>query len=191
MTRAAVVFADGCEEIEGLSQVDVFRRLGVECDMVGLNKLEVNGDHNIKIICDKLVDESLLDYDMVSFPGGKPGAIHLRDSVKLNKLMNQRHAAGKWCAAMCAAPIALGKYGLLNQAEFTCYPGFEKEILAEAPEAKFSEAITVTDKKQKIVTSRGPATALAFSYALAEALGIDTDQLQEGMLYKQFKPQNS
>ena len=66
MKKVAVIFADGCEEIEGLSQVDVLRRLGVPTDMIGLTKLQVHGDHDINITCDKILDDSLLDYDLVS-----------------------------------------------------------------------------------------------------------------------------
>ena len=116
MPTAAIVFSDGCEEIEGLSQVDVLRRLGIPCDMVALDDLTITGGHDIRFTCDKLVDESLLDYDLVAFPGGAPNAKHLRESEKLADLMKQRFAAGKWNAAMCASPIALSKYGFLKEA---------------------------------------------------------------------------
>lgn len=187
MVKAAVIFADGAEEIEGLTSVDVLRRLNVECDMVGLDKKNIIGDHNIPLECSKIVDDSLLDYDIVIFPGGLTGAQNLRDSVKLKNLMLKRHHEGKWNAAMCAAPIAFSRYGLLNNANYTCYPGFEDEISQESPTSYFSTNITVTDKEQKIITSRGPATALAFAYQIAEILGIDTAGLQEGMLYDYLK----
>ena len=131
MTKVAVVFADGCEEVEGLSVVDVLRRLNIDCDMVGLDKKEINGDHHILLNCDKVVDDSLLDYDLVAFPGGRTGALNLRNNKKLADLMIQRNKNGKWDAAMCAAPIALGHYGLLEGANYTCYPGFEKQIEEE------------------------------------------------------------
>lgn len=183
MTKVAVVFADGCEEVEGLSVVDVLRRLNIECDMVGLNKKEIHGDHNILITCDKVVDDSLLDYDLVAFPGGKTGAENLRDSEKLADLMIKRHEQGKWDAAMCAAPIALSRYGILKDTDYTCYPGFEDVIKEECPTGNFSTRITVTDNKQKVITSRAPATAWAYAYAIAEALGHDTSELKKGMLY--------
>lgn len=183
MTKVAVVFSDGCEEVEGLSVVDVLRRLNIECDMYGLDKKEIIGDHNIKVMCDYIVDDSLLDYDLVAFPGGRPNAIHLRDSEKLAKIMIKRHEEGKWDAAMCAAPIALGRYGVLKDARFTCYPGFEKEILEDCPTAKFETSITVTDEEHKVLTSRGPATAWAYAYAIAEIFGVDTTEIKKGMLY--------
>lgn len=183
MKKVAVVFADGCEEVEGLSVVDVLRRLGVETDMVGLTSTTVNGDHKIKLTCDKVVDDSLLDYDLVAFPGGKTGAENLRDNARLQDLMVKRHEKGKWDAAMCAAPIALARYGVLNNTDYTCYPGFDEQTKKDAPTGHFKETITVTDNKQKVLTSRGPATAWAFAYAIAESLGIDTKAIKEGMLY--------
>lgn len=183
MTKVAVVFADGCEEVEGLSVVDVLRRLNVDCDMVGLTSKEIDGDHHIKITCDKVVDDSLLDYDLVAFPGGMTGSANLRDNEKLRDLMLKRHEEGKWDAAMCAAPRALAKYGVLDDADYTCYPGIEEEAGKYAKNAHFSEKITVTDHDHKVITSRGPATAWAFSYAIAEALGVDTKDLKHGMLY--------
>ena len=183
MKKVAVVFADGCEEVEGLSIIDVLRRLGVQADMIGLNSTAVNGAHNIKLTCDKTVDESLLDYDIVAFPGGATGAENLRDNEKLADLMVKRHEEGKWDAAMCAAPIALARYGVIADADYTCYPGFDKQTKKDAPSGHFKENITVTDDQHKIITSRGPATAWAFAYAIAEALGINTKDLKAGMLY--------
>lgn len=183
MTKVAVVFADGCEEVEGLSVVDVLRRLNIDCDMVGLDKKEIHGDHNILLTCDKVVDDSLLDYDLVAFPGGTTGAENLRDNQKLQELMIKRHQEGKWDAAMCAAPIALSRYGILKDTNYTCYPGFEETIEKECPTGNFSSKITVTDTNQKVITSRAPATAWAFAYAIAQALGYDTKELKHGMLY--------
>lgn len=183
MTKVAVVFADGCEEVEGLSVVDVLRRLNIDCDMVGLDKKEINGDHHILLTCDKVVDDSLLEYDLVAFPGGRTGALNLRNNEKLAKLMIQRNKEGKWDAAMCAAPIALARYGLLDNHNYTCFPGINEEIAKVAPTANFEEDITVVDNDGKIITSRGPATALAFAYQIAEVLGYNTDKIKHEMLY--------
>lgn len=183
MKNVAVIFANGCEEVEGLSIIDVLRRLNVQTDMIGLSSVNIMGSHQIKLTCDKVVDDSLLNYDLVAFPGGQVGAENLRDNEKLRSLMIKRHDEGKWDAAMCAAPIALARYGLLNDTNYTCYPGFDKQIKKDAPSGHFKETITVTDKEQKIITSRGPATAWAFAFAIAEALGINTQDLKAGMLY--------
>lgn len=183
MASVAVVFADGCEEVEGLSVIDVLRRLGVQADMVGLTSKDVMGDHQIKLTCDKVVDESLLDYDLVALPGGMTGSANLRDNQKLRDLMVKRHAAGKWDAAMCAAPRALARYGVLDGADYTIFPGLDSETKKDAPTGNFKETITVTDQDHKVLTSRGPATAWAFAYAIAETLGVDTKDMKHAMLY--------
>ena len=115
MTKtAAVVFADGCEEIEGLTVVDVLRRMGVKCDIVGVLGSEIHGAHQIDFKADKLISDQLLDYDIVAFPGGYGNAQTLRDNDQLMAIMQKRQSLGKWCAAMCAAPIALARFGLLD-----------------------------------------------------------------------------
>ncbi len=181
--KAAVILAPGCEEIEALSVVDVLRRLNVKCDMVGLFETKVDGDHGILLTCDKTVDESLLDYDLVAFPGGLKGAQNLRDSSKLEKLMVKRQKDGKWNAAMCAAPMAFARYGLLDGAKYTMYPGMNDDISSEVDNGSFKEDVVVVDEEKHLVTSRGPATALAYAYAIAEVLGIDTKAIKHGMLY--------
>lgn len=183
MTKVAVVFAPGCEEVEGLTVIDVLRRLGIETKMVGLESKEAMGAHNIKLTCDEVLGDQLLDYDLVAFPGGMGGSQHLRDNEKLQQLMVQRNKEGKWDAAMCAAPIALAHYGLLDNHDYTCFPGINEQIQEEVPTARFHEDITVVDKDAKILTSRGPATALAYAFKIAEVLGTDTKQIKKDMLY--------
>lgn len=183
MPKVAVVFAPGCEEIEGLTVIDVLRRLGIDAKMVGLEDREVLGAHNIKLTCDELVGDQLLKYDLVAFPGGMGGSKRLRDNEQLKRLMVQRNREGKWDAAMCAAPIALARYGLLDNHDYTCYPGMNEEIQKEVPSARFHKDITVVDEEAKILTSRGPATALAYAFKIAEVLGVDTKQIKKDMLY--------
>lgn len=183
MAKVAVVFAPGCEEIEGLTVVDMLRRLGIETKMVGLEGKEVLGAHDIKLTCDEVMGEQLLDYDLVAFPGGYGGAEKLRDSEELKQLMVQRNKEGKWDAAMCAAPIALAHYGLSDNHDYTCYPGINDQIQKEVPSARFHEDITVVDSDAKILTSRGPATAFAYAFKIAEVLGVDTKQLKHDVLY--------
>ena len=146
MAKVAVVFAPGCEEVEGLTIVDVLRRMGIETTMVGLEDLHVPGAHGIELTCDEVMSDRLLDYDVVAFPGGRGGAQKLRDNDKLMKLMQKRNAENKWDAAMCAAPIALARYGLLDNHNYTCFPGINEEIAKVAPTANFEDDITVVDK---------------------------------------------
>lgn len=187
MTKIAVVFASGFEEIEGLTQVDIFRRLRIDTDVIGLTDLEVTGAHGITIVADRTLDEKLLDYDFVSLPGGQPGATNLRNSKKLGQLLALRHQKGQWNGAICAGPTALSRFGLLKDTKFTSFPGTEEMIHTDDPSAKFNEEPVVVDKEHKIITSRGPATAMAYSYAIAEALGIDTQEVQDAMLYTYLK----
>lgn len=182
--KVAVVLAPGCEEIEALTPVDILRRLGVQCDMVGLFDLKVEGGHQIMLTADKMLDDSLLDYDLVAFPGGLKGAQNLRDSAKLKALMVERARQGKWNAAMCAAPIAFARYGLLDGTQYTMYPGMNADIESEVNAGHFKEDIVVIDHQKHILTSRGPATAMAYGYAMAQILGIDTKDLEKGMLYE-------
>ena len=151
--------------------------------MVGLFETKVDGDHGILLTCDKTVDESLLDYDLVAFPGGLKGSQNLRDSSKLEKLMVKRQKDGKWNAAMCAAPMAFARYGLLDGAKYTMYPGMNDDISSEVDNGLFKEDVVVIDEEKHLVTSRGPATALAYAYAIAEVLGVDTKAIKHGMLY--------
>jgi 4-methyl-5(b-hydroxyethyl)-thiazole monophosphate biosynthesis len=177
------MFAPGCEEVEGLTIIDVLRRMGIDATMVGLEDTHVPGAHGIELTCDTVMDDHLLDYDLVAFPGGRGGAQKLRDNEQLMALMQKRHAQGKWNAAMCAAPIALARYGLLDNRDYTCFPGFNDEVAKMATNANFKEDITVVDDEGKIVTSRGPATALVFAYRIAEVLGYKTDEIKHEMLY--------
>ena len=187
MVKAAIVFSDGCEEVEGLSQVDVLRRLDIPCDMIGLSSKTIRGGHGIVFECDKTLDDSLLDYDLVSFPGGAPNAHHLRDSVKLGELMAERHRQGKWDAAMCASPIALSKYGLLENANWTSHPDFKAQVQSENPSSHYMDTPVVVDAEHKLITSRGPATSWAFAYAIARVLGKDTEDLENAMQYNYLR----
>ncbi|KRK32535.1 DJ-1 family glyoxalase III [Loigolactobacillus bifermentans] len=188
MTKtAAVLFANGCEEVEALSPIDVLRRLGAQADMVALDKRNVVSAHNVHLVCDKVLDDSLLDYDIVIFPGGGTGAKNLRESDRLMALMQQRAQQGKWNAAMCAAPTAFSRYGLLDGHDYTVFPGMSDQIQAESPSAKYQDGLVVVDQAAHLITSRGPATALAYSYAIAEAIGYDTADVKEAMQYNYLK----
>lgn len=185
--KVAVVLANGCEEVEALTPIDVFRRMNIQADMVGLGSQDIMGAHQIALHCDKVVDDSLLNYDCVIFPGGMGGAHALRDNDQLMDLMKQRQAAGKWNAAMCAAPIAFARYGLLDNHDYTCFPGIDEETKRVAPTGHFKEDITVVDPAGHIITSRGPATAMAYAFRIAETLGIDTKDIKHQMLYDFLK----
>ena len=176
MTKVAVVFADGFEEIEALSPVDVFRRAGFDCSMLGLESPSVTGSHGIQVAMDGVFDGNFADYDLVVLPGGMPGSTNLRDNETLIASLQEAEKAGKYVAAICAAPIVLER-ALLEGRKFTCFPGVEEQIAS----GDHQTDLVVVDGN--IVTSRGAGTALAFAYALVDLLGGDGQQLAHTMVY--------
>lgn len=178
MKKVAILFAEGFEEIEALTPVDVFRRANFQCDMIGLTSKRVTGSHGIVIEVDKCFDGELSDYDLIVLPGGMPGATHLRNHQGLIRELQRQASFGKFIAAICAAPLVLAEAGLLINRHYTCYPGIEKEIQDGYVQAC---PVVVDDK---IVTSRGAGTSLAFSYRLVELLGGDGEALAKTMIFQ-------
>ena len=176
MPKVAVILANGFEEIEALTVVDVLRRANITCHMVGFEDT-VTGSHAIQVQADRVFDGNLSKYDMIVLPGGMPGSAHLRDNEQLITELQKFEKIGKKVAAICAAPIALNQAGLLEGRNFTCYDGVQEQI----SDGHYSKETVVVDGN--VITSRGPATALAFAYHLVETLGGDAESLRNGMLY--------
>lgn len=178
MKKVAVLLADGFEEVEALTVVDVLRRANIHCDMVAINNMEVVGAHNIKVYADILIDD-IGDVDMVVLPGGMPGATNLRDDKRVISLIQNCIKNNKKVAAICAAPIVLSKAEIINGEDITSYPGFEDDIIG----ANYKEDLVVVSNN--IITSRGPATALEFSYTLLKELNSPKEEeIRSGMLYE-------
>ena len=176
MPKVAVILANGFEEIEALTVVDVMRRANITCHMVGFED-KVTGSHAIQVQADRVFDGNLSEYDMIVLPGGMPGSAHLRDNEQLITELQKFEKIGKKVAAICAAPIALNQAGLLEGRNYTCYDGVQEQI----SNGHYHKETVVVDGN--IITSRGPATALAFAYHLVETLGGDAKALRNGMLY--------
>ena len=176
MPKVAVILANGFEEIEALTVVDVLRRANITCHMVGFEDT-VTGSHAIQVQADRVFDGNLSEYDMIVLPGGMPGSAHLRDNEQLITELQKFEKIGKKVAAICAAPIALNQAGLLEGRNFTCYDGVQEQI----SDGHYNKETVVVDGN--VITSRGPATALAFAYHLVETLGGDAESLRNGMLY--------
>lgn len=176
MPKVAVILANGFEEIEALTVVDVLRRANITCHMVGF-EAQITGSHDIQVQTDRVFDGDLSEYDMIVLPGGMPGAAHLRDNEQLVSELQRFEETGKKVAAICAAPIALNRAGLLGGRNFTCYDGVQEQIA----DGHYHKETVVVDGN--VITSRGPATALAFAYHLVETLGGDAESLRNGMLY--------
>lgn len=177
MKKAAVIIAPGFEEGEALTIIDIIRRTGNLCDSIGLTENIVTGAHNITISCDKILSMEICDYDMIVLPGGMPGATNLKDSDLLMDVIKEMNSKGKYVCAMCAAPIALERAGVLEGKIYTAYVGYDKKI----KDGIFSEDKVVIDGN--LVTSRGPATVYAFAYELAGLLGGDVEAVKKRMLY--------
>lgn len=161
----AVLLADGFEEIEALTPVDMLRRAGLTVLTVGITSKVAVGAHGISVICDKLPDE--IDLDMIStviLPGGMPGSLNLDTSPFTDKILESVNARDGRIAAICAAPLVLGRRGLLAGKRATCYPGFESELAG----ATVTDESVVTDGN--ITTARGMGVALEFSKELISLL---------------------
>ena len=181
MKTVFLFLADGFEEIEALATVDVLRRAGVQVTTVSINPTElVIGAHGIPVMADVLFEQAqYADADMLILPGGMPGAANLDAHEGLRRLITAHAEAGKWLAAICAAPMVYGHMGLLSGRKATCYPGFEGELDGAAYTA------APVEKDGNIITGKGPAVVLPFAYTLAEVLVGEeiVAQVKAGMLY--------
>jgi len=180
MKRVNIYLAEGFEEIEAVTAVDVLRRAGVEAAMISITgSREVKGAHGIKITADELL-ENIDNFaaDMLVLPGGMPGTKHLGEHEGLRRVILGFAEKGKLIGAICAAPSVLGKLGLLDKRKAVCYPGFEKELRG----AVIGDEAVITDGSY--TTSKGPGTAIYFALRLAELLvGRETaEKLKEGMM---------
>ncbi len=181
MNKVVVFLADGCEEIEALTPIDVLRRANVNVVGVSISDtLIVKGGHNIVIMADKLFNEVDFDkVDMVVLPGGLGGRDNLMAHKGVVDICKKLNSKGKFVTSICASPSVLGENNILKGRKAICYPGFESQL-------KGAEIVTENVvEDENIITSRGPATALEFSLKLAEVLvGREAaENVAKGMLY--------
>ena len=166
MDQITVHLADGFEEIEAVTIVDVLRRAGLNVKTVSVTgKLQVTGSHQIEIRADLLFEQ--VDYSngvLIILPGGMPGAKHLNEHPGLKSQILEYHRSGKFLAAICAAPMVLGNLGILKDKKAVCYPGFESYLAG----AELSSNPFITD--EKIITGRGVGAALEFSLEIVRIL---------------------
>lgn len=175
MATVLVPLARGCEELEAVTVVDLLRRAGISVVTAGLDDQPVTASRGMVLIPDMTLDQALgQDYDMVVLPGGLPGADHLDNDVRLAGLLKQMAADGKYTAAICAAPKVLASSGLLNGKRATSYPGVLQS--GSVPGMAYVDQAVVTDGK--VITSRGPGTAMDFALELIEVLA-GTDMRNE------------
>ena len=180
MKKIAVFLADGFEEIEALTVVDVVRRAGMTCDMISIKDEYVKGAHKVVIKSDKMISDEIKEYDMIVFPGGLPGADNLAKDEKVLELVKHFNNEKKYIAAICASPaMVLSAAGIEENRYITAYPGEDFENLLE--KANYVEELVVVD--ENLITSRGPATTLLFAYKIVDVLGGNSEALKEGMLW--------
>ena len=164
MKKVAVLLADGFEEIEALTVVDILRRASVYVDTVSItDEYKVRGSHGINVQTEDLFDEvNFVEFDMIVLPGGMPGTINLGKSETVTKAAVYCAENGKITAAICAAPSVLGNLGILKGKKATCFPGFEKELEG----ATYTAAPVEIDGN--VITGKGAGCAILFGKAIVE-----------------------
>lgn len=180
MMKVIVLLAEGFEEIEALTPVDVLRRAGADVQMLSIHEaLKVTGAHGIPVIADGLFAGGE-EADAVILPGGLPGAVNLAADERVREIIQRYLKEEKTVAAICAAPLALDAAGVLAGRRFTTYPGVEEKIT----EGTHETAAVVEDSK--LITGKGPAFAMDFALAVtAQLLGREKrDEVAEGLLRK-------
>lgn len=179
MAKVYEFLADGFEEVEGLGPVDVLRRGGVEVKTVSVTGSEmVSTSHGVTVKADLLFEDAdFSDADLLMMPGGLPGSATLDMHEGLHCVLAAHNEAGKLIGAICAAPMVLGRMGLLKGRRATCYPGFDKYL--EGAEYT-SELVTVDGN---FVTGKGPAATLPYAYKLLEFMAGEEKarEVAEGM----------
>ena len=179
--KVAIVLANGFEEIEAVSLIDILRRAEIDAVSVGLDKKCVCGAHGVEMIADEILDDiKISEFDMIILPGGLPGAENLAKSEKLGQVLRDFDANNTKIGAICAAPWALATAGVLKSS-YTCYPGFESQIAHPG----YTNSANVV-KDQNIMTSKGPATAMEFALQIVHELKGEQvySKLKSDLLFK-------
>lgn len=163
--RVTVFFANGFEEIEGLTVVDLLRRAKVEVEMVSIeDSLVVTGSHQITVTTDVLLKDMNKETDVLVLPGGMPGTRNLQKCEPLKDIILEKVKENIYLAAICAAPLVYGQLGLLKGKRATCYPGFEEELL------EANTTLNPVEVDGHFITSRGLGTAVEFALTIIEVL---------------------
>ncbi len=183
--RVAVFLAEGMEEIEALTVVDLLYRAGIPCETVSITNSNVaTSSHDVSIVCDREIGDTRFDfddYDMIVLPGGMPGTTNLGECEDLTDQVRRFAADGRQVAAICAAPTILAKLGLLEGRRATCFPNLQ-DVLVENGATLVQDEVVVDGN---ITTSKGMGTAIPFGLAIvAHYLGQQTaDDLARKIVY--------
>ncbi|MCE5180619.1 MAG: DJ-1/PfpI family protein [Betaproteobacteria bacterium] len=180
MARVLIPLAQGCEEVEAVTLIDLLRRAGIETVSAGLDDQPVTASRGVRLVADTTLDAALhQEFDMIVLPGGMPGMTHLKNDPRIIALLKKMAAAGKYTCAICAAPAVLAEAGLLAGKTATSYPGFIDKM--NLPDTRYSNDAVVKDGK--LITSRGPGTAMDFALKLIEVLAgkAKRDEVEAGL----------
>ena len=182
MPTVLIPLAQGCEELEAVTIIDLLRRAGIEVVSAGLDDQPVKASRGTRLIPDTTLDAALArDYDMIVLPGGQPGADNLDRDARIRAVLQRMAQQDKYTAAICAAPKVLASAGVLSGKQATGFPGvLEKLALGDV---HLSALPVVRDGK--VITSRGPGTAMDFALELVELrVGRDTRTQVEAALQR-------
>jgi len=165
MPRVLVPLAQGCEELEAVTIIDLLRRAGIEVVVAGLDAGSVTGSRGVNLVPDMPMEQALtLDFDMVALPGGIPGSDHLAADGRLAELLQRMNESGRFVAAVCAAPKVLARLGILAGKQATAFPGV---LQAELHPDITGKAVT---RDGHVITSRSVGTVMDFALELLAAL---------------------
>ncbi|MEI7842964.1 MAG: DJ-1 family glyoxalase III [Gallionellaceae bacterium] len=165
MSKVLVPLAQGCEELEAVTIIDLLRRAGVEVITAGLDDQPIRASRGVMLLADTTLDAALgQEFDMIVLPGGQPGTNNLKADLRIISLLKKMASQDKYVAAICAAPSVLATAGLLKGKSATSFPG----ALDAYPEVQQQNSVVVID--EKFITSRGPGTAMDFALTLIEKL---------------------
>ncbi|MES1982345.1 MAG: DJ-1 family glyoxalase III [Pseudomonadota bacterium] len=165
MPKVLVPLAQGCEEIEAVTIIDILRRADIEVVSAGLDKQPIRASRGVILLPDTTLDAIMTqDFDMIVLPGGQPGTNNLKADARIIALLQKMAGQGKWVAAICAAPAVLAAAGVLDGRKATSFPG----ALDPYPAVSQQQGSVVQDGQ--LITSRGPGTAMDFSLTLVERL---------------------
>lgn len=167
MASVLVPLAQGCEELEAVTIIDLLRRAGIEVVSAGLDDQIVTASRGVRLLPDTTLSAVMdRDFDMIVLPGGQPGTNNLNADTRIHALLKRQQRQNKFIAAICAAPKVLASAGLLDGKHVTSFPGSLDN--AQAVDMHYETSAVIVDGT--LITSRGPGTALDFALQLIETL---------------------
>jgi len=179
MKKVLIILANGCEELEAITVIDLLRRAEINVTTASLDSgaevTPITASRGVVLLADTTLDEAVKsDYDMIVLPGGLPGADYLDQDNRVSSLIQKMANSNKYVAAICAAPKVLANAQLLEKKRATSYPGVLENMSLNNTDLS-TDNVVIDDK---IITSRGPATAMEFALNLIEQL-LDKDKRKE------------